>query len=104
MLFSQYVSDKHYECGDIIFNTSTSKGMINNVDYDGDGLYENNLECTWTIITEQNNIVQLFIFEFDLEEDDWCRFDKLKVQLCELTDQLIIKTTVEVNSMINNVF
>ena len=66
--------------------------MINNHDFDGDGLYDNNLECTWTIITDQNNIVQLFIFEFDLEEDDWCRFDKLKVQFCELTDQYIIKT------------
>ena len=43
-------------------------------------MYEHNLECSWTILAEQSKIIQLFIFEFELEMDSWCRFDKIKVR------------------------
>ena len=73
------ISDRSYGCGSVILNASIDNGLIKSPDFDGDGLYENNLECSWTIIADIDKIVQLFIIEFQLEKDYWCRFDNLKV-------------------------
>ena len=73
------ISERYYDCGSIILNASIDNGLIKSPDFDGDGLYENNLECSWTIKADIDKIVQLFILEFQLEKDYWCRFDNLKV-------------------------
>ena len=79
ILWAHSVSEKRYECEDVIYNSSTSYRMISSPDYHSYRLYDNNLECTWTIVAESTKVVQLYIFEFELEKDQWCRFDKLKV-------------------------
>ena len=72
------ILDRVQECGNVIYNTT---GRLRSPDYDGDGMYDDNLACRWTIVVEPRKIVQLVIIEFQLEQDPWCRFDHLKVSV-----------------------
>ena len=81
MLNRLYISERHYQCASLVLNASIDTGFIKSPDFDGDGVYENNLGCSWTIIADTTYIVQLFVLEFQLEKDYWCRFDNLKVKL-----------------------
>ena len=80
MLNRLYISERDYQCVSLILNASIENGLIKSPDFDGDDVYENNLGCSWTIIADIDYIVQLFIKEFQLEKDFWCRFDNLKVK------------------------
>ena len=80
MLNRLYISERDYQCVSLILNASIDNGLIKSPDFDGDDVYENNLGCSWTIIADIDYIVQLFIQEFQLEKDFWCRFDNLKVK------------------------
>ena len=66
------------DCGRIL---RQSEGEIFTPDTDGDGYYDNDVTCDWTIVTDPNKIVWLFIQKFELEKDQRCRFDNFKVRL-----------------------
>ena len=82
------ISERYYSCDSVILDASIDNGLIKSPDFDGDGLYENNLECSWTIKADIDKIVQLFILEFQLEKDYWCRFDNLKVGYNQVTKDI----------------
>ena len=44
-------------------------GALRSPDYDGDGLYESNLHCDWTIIADEDHVVDFFLYELDLGPD-----------------------------------
>ena len=43
--------------------------MLRSPDNDGDGLYENSLICYWTIIADEDHVVEFSIYELDLQPD-----------------------------------
>ena len=43
--------------------------MLRSPDNDGDGLYENSLSCYWTIIADEDHVVEFSIYELDLQPD-----------------------------------
>ena len=54
-------------------------GWFKSPDVDGDGYYDYNVDCRWTIVVQSGKIVQFFIMEFDLERESTCRYDHLCV-------------------------
>ncbi|BFZ22426.1 hypothetical protein BsWGS_25465 [Bradybaena similaris] len=52
-------------CGGVIRQPN---GTISSVDVDGDGRYENNLECEWLIFVNENKRVVLTVTNLELEE------------------------------------
>ena len=44
-------------------------GVLRSPDNDGDGLYESNLHCDWTIIADEDHVVDFFLYELDLGPD-----------------------------------
>ena len=49
------------------------------MDRNDDGLYDNNLECHWSILCGPNQLVELQIVSVDVEEDTFCAFDYIEV-------------------------
>ena len=49
------------------------------MDRNNDGLYDNNLECHWSILCGPNQLVELKIVSIDLEKDIVCAFDYIEV-------------------------
>ena len=76
-----FFSGHSYDCETTVFNNSDDNGLFRSPGHVGDGTYDHNIECIWEIHARQHKVTQLFIFEFDLEEDTWCRFDKMNVCL-----------------------
>ena len=54
-------------------------GMFTSMDSDDDGLYDNNLDCVWTIEASESQIVKLHVQDIDIQMDEMCRFDFLEV-------------------------
>ena len=48
-------------------------------DNDNPGLYDNNLDCKWTITPENGTDIYLLIVDLDIDPDAECRYDFLKV-------------------------
>ena len=63
-------------CGGIL---NESSGEIRAMDRNDDGLYDNNLECHWSILCGPNQLVELQIVSVDVEEDTFCSFDYIEV-------------------------
>ena len=63
-------------CGDTL---NASSGEIRSLDRNNDGLYDNKLDCHWTILSGPNQLIQLDIVSIQLEEEIWCAFDYLEV-------------------------
>ena len=63
-------------CGGIL---NESSGEIRAMDRNNDGLYDNNLECHWSIVCGPNQLVELKIVSIDLEKDIVCAFDYIEV-------------------------
>ena len=61
------------------YTYTDSQGEFRTPDSNQDGYYDNGLTCDWTIITEQGKLIWLFILEFDVQTDDQCIYDNLKV-------------------------
>ena len=70
------VDCQNQEC-DFLLRNST--GVITSLDVDNDGLYENGLHCMWAIFASENKVIELVILEMDIEFEDSCTFDYLKV-------------------------
>ena len=64
-------------------------GMFTSMDSNNDGLYDNNLDCVWTIEASESQIVKLHVQSIDIQRDELCRFDFLEVNSCRgLTVQM----------------
>ena len=57
------------------------QGELRTPDSNQDGYYDNDLTCEWTISAEKGKIIWLFILEFDVQTDDQCKHDNLKVHV-----------------------
>ena len=57
----------------------TEHGQFSLLDTDGDGLYENNLLCKWTIIEEERDTIYIQLLYIDVEDDENCDYDYLHV-------------------------
>ena len=56
-------------------------GQFSSPDIDNDGQYDINLHCHWTIEVEDGHMIQLTILDIDVEKDERCRYDFIKVVL-----------------------
>ena len=50
-------------------------------DRDGDGMYDNNEECTWIIHAPEFFVIEFTITSMKIEPDPLCSYDYLKVCL-----------------------
>ena len=75
-VFCVTVPDIAWECGDQLTNTT---GWIRSVDGNGDGLYENNIDCTWIIKAPDFYILEFTVLSMNIEPDVICSYDYLKV-------------------------
>lgn len=56
--------------------------MIRTVDKDGDGIYEPNLDCVWTIIAPEGKIIRLQFFYVNMEGIyGGCNYDVVEVSV-----------------------
>ena len=53
--------------------------MFTSMDSDNDGLYDNNLDCVWTIEASESQIVKLHVQNIDIQFDEICGSDFLEV-------------------------
>ena len=60
--------------------------ILQPLDKDADGFYENNLNCEWIIIAPEGHVIQLDIVAIDIEYEENCEYDFLKV--CKKAVQL----------------
>ena len=65
-----------HQCGT---HLSSTHGQFGSFDSDSDGYYDNFLSCKWTLMTVPGYILQLFLEDFAVEYDEWCRYDYLMV-------------------------
>ena len=63
-------------------------------DTDNPGLYDNSLDCKWTITPENGTEIHLLIVDLDIDPDAECRYDFLKVNENEVSYLSFIKTIV----------
>ena len=56
-------------------NATPTQTMISSPDSNGDGLYDNNVNCSWSIVALESMSVELQINVKDIE----CEFDRLEV-------------------------
>ena len=85
-LFSSagYADAQTYTCGSLLQDTS---GSFSSPDDDGDGLYDSNQLCRWTIVAEEHKMIQLQVIELDIEEQgdqESCYNDYLAVRFTEI--------------------
>ena len=71
-----YFSGSTQECNSTLTNTS---GTIYSIDGDGDGHYEPNLDCWWTIEAEVGHVIKINIAEFYVQYGSICEYDSLEV-------------------------
>ena len=55
-----------------------TSGEFQALDRNNDGLYDNNLDCHWSIVSGDNQLVELRILSIFLEEGYICSFDFLE--------------------------
>ena len=77
---AQFSATYFIQCG-VVFRWANAL-EFKSVDRDGDGIYDNNLNCTWTIIGKESDKVQLTITSMDIQVDEHCDHDFLKVGSC----------------------
>ena len=73
-----FLSGLAEECGRSLVN---STGYIESPDSDNDGQYDHSVDCRWTIVGAENDTIELKMLKFDLEQDDMCSYDYLKVSI-----------------------
>ena len=62
---------------DKLLNATATLAWFTSPDSDGDGLYDNNVNCSWTIVAPDDMIIEVQIDVKDIE----CEFDHLEVNL-----------------------
>ena len=53
--------------------------QFKSVDRDDDGMYDDNLNCTWTIVGRDYDVILLNISSMDIQHGENCKHDFLKV-------------------------
>ena len=70
-------SDPFMGCHRVLTDTT---GILRSPDTDGDGKYDHNRKCFWTVIAEEGKILQLSRQRMDLKGGHGCTQDYLKVR------------------------
>ena len=60
-----YFTDNFQVCGKVVHNAT---GSITAPDVDGDGLYDTNRDCLWTVQAPENYVIRYVIQFFDIED------------------------------------
>ena len=68
-------------CGEVL---NDSSGTLRSPDSDNDGLYDHNVDCQWIIVVHQDTRVELKILSMDIEQDETCGYDFLRVNIKQL--------------------
>ena len=60
-------------------------GQLQSSDLNSDGFYENNMDCTWVIWSNdiENRVIQLYFTSLDIPSRDNCKDDYLQVRLIQ---------------------
>ena len=56
-------------------------GWISPPDGDGDGCYDYNLECLYTVLGRKNEVIEFQVLYVDVEASSGCQFDYLRVSI-----------------------
>ena len=72
-----YISDTALQCGGILNETEGSLTVSYNM---YETRYDEDIQCSWTIYTAENNFVEIRFTSFELEEDELCRYDNVEVK------------------------
>lgn len=64
-------------CGSVVNNTLKSPGYPNN--------YPNSMDCIYVVPIPQGTTMNIFFHDFDVEDDQWCRYDKTMLKFNSLT-------------------
>ena len=67
----------NWSCGTVL---TDAIGWFQSVDHDGDGIYDNNIDCWWLISTDLHYAIELNITHLDVEDHEICGYDFLKVR------------------------
>ena len=79
-----------YQCGSSEIYTI---GTIESFDSDANGYYDNDVNCYWTIHTDDSNVTrQFYIARMDIQWTPDCEADYLKVTISHLS-RLMTKPT-----------
>ena len=63
-------------CGGV---RTDSQGELRSLDSDGDGQYDNKVDCLWSLTAPMDQHIVLQILSMDIEEEYACLFDFLEV-------------------------
>ena len=75
--FISSFTDVYRQCGEV-FQSST--GSVTAPDFDGDGLYDTNVDCLWTVQAPENYVIRYEIQFYEIEETSLhCVSDALMV-------------------------
>ena len=77
LCFTIYIAVKIQECGDKL---TSSSGVIESPDEDNDGLYDHNLNCSWTVTAGKGFVVAFHITRLVIEYSYLCERDRLEVR------------------------
>lgn len=65
-------------CGGRLVATDVVKHFYSHAKY-GDSMYDNRIDCEWTIEAENNRNVQLTFLTFEIEEEKACSYDYVEI-------------------------
>ena len=77
-IYTSFYLGQTQECGSTMIELS---GSISAPDSDGDGYYEPNLDCWWTLEAKEGHVVQINIQTFDVGYSVACEADFLQVSI-----------------------
>ena len=69
-------TDSKFDCW---YTLTDTYGSFSPSDIDKDGLYDKNMNCSWTIMAQPNRTAHLLIQNVDIETSEGCIFDSLQV-------------------------
>ena len=92
-MYVRFLSNKNVPCAGfnatyteqcrVVYKSESLQTLhtFSSVDSDNDGLYDPNLNCTWVLIGKNLEIIHLFITDMEIEQDENCALDYLKVRV-----------------------
>ena len=82
LVYTKLISVEIQECGDKL---TSSSGVIESPDEDNDGLYDHNLNCSWTVTAGEGFVVAFQITQLIIRYSHRCEQDRLEVGIYQLT-------------------
>ena len=84
-----YFSVSNKSCDELL---EQPRGLIWSPDEDGDGYYDFNLDCVWTVEVAENHVILFQVLYVDIQYAADCTFvDYLMVRIIEYTYRVLIK-------------